>query len=101
ALALVFIEINIEVIGLQHFELEILVLDLVPAKVLRLCGHDSSDTDEESQQAGYGESANYLPHGELLENHGVITSGFSAAKSAPTTRRSVFRGNTHDTWRNC
>ena len=36
AFALVFIEINIEVIGLQHFELEIFVLDLVPSEVLRL-----------------------------------------------------------------
>lgn len=33
--------------------------------------------------------------------NGVITSGFSSAKVGPTTRRSVFRGNTYETWRNC
>ena len=37
-LALFFIEIDVEVIGLQHFELEVLVLDLVASEVLRLRG---------------------------------------------------------------
>ena len=52
AFALVFVEINIEVVGLQHFELEIFVLDLVPSEVLRLSGHGGSGTDEENRQAG-------------------------------------------------
>jgi hypothetical protein len=89
------------VIGLEHFELEIFVLDLVPSKVLRFSGHSRRDTEEENRQAGQRESANYLPHGELLENNAAITSDFSFAKVAPTARRSVFRGNSYETWRNC
>jgi hypothetical protein len=53
-LALVRVEIHVEVVGLQHLEIEVLVLDLVAAEVLGL-GRSREDqqgqTDERCQQS--------------------------------------------------
>ena len=57
-LALFVVEIDVEVIGLEHLEFEVLVLDFVSAEVLRL-GRPAASTREQGEweevAAGTGE----------------------------------------------
>src|SRR5262249_46506120 len=60
-LAFFLVEVDVEVIGLQDLELEILVLDLVPAEVLRL-----SAGGDGQQDCNRGKK---LPHNSSLEEN--------------------------------
>ena len=57
-LALFFVEIDVEVLGLEHLELEFLVLDLVAPEILRLggrCGRQEQAGRPTDRRGGFGE----------------------------------------------
>src|SRR5687767_4949349 len=65
---LFFVEVDVEMIGFEHLELEFLVLNFVPSKILGLRGRRNRQNEEENGEYSEGDSAKYLPHGELLKN---------------------------------
>src|SRR5688500_8560677 len=67
SLALFLVEIDVEVVGLEHLEFEIFVLHLVPTEVLRLRRRGGREEQENDRQTGERDSAKNLPHGELLK----------------------------------